>query len=181
MQTIDNERGAVLVVGLIVLGLLIVIGTAVAMTASIELGIARNEKVAQGAFYRAENARILSARIVRSVFSGSSYTDGTEYEAGSNVFVMDGDFAHEAIGDSDVHSDATVDVQMTDSSAASIANVDVDKVSVGHLPGGSAEFGSGYEGTGKAASAQVQYVIHSEGRAASHARSLVDVEYRMIP
>ena len=57
MITIDNEKGTVLVVALIVLGLLMVIGTAITMSSSIELKIARNEKVGQNAFYRAESGR----------------------------------------------------------------------------------------------------------------------------
>jgi hypothetical protein len=178
MQIRDSEKGSVLIVAIIISGLLFVIGTAITMTATIELKTARNEKVAQTAFYRAENGRVLAAGIVRSVFSGSSYSDGAEYEPGSNVFVMDGDFPFESIDDNDNYSDTTRDISMSGSLEA---NVDVDKVSVEPLPGGSAEFASGHEGIGKAGSAQVIYEIESEGRAAANSRSLVEVQYRMLP
>lgn len=168
-----------LVVALIILGLLMVMGTSITMTSSIELKIARNEKVAKTAFYRAENARILASRIMRFIFSGSSYTDGDECETGSNVFVMDGDFPHEDITETDTYTGAP-DVRVGAASSPD-ALVDVDKVSVGPLPGSSDEFGSGYEGTGKSGSIQVIYQIVSEGRAAPNAISRVQVEYRMLP
>ncbi len=193
MIAMDNEKGTVLVVALIVLGLLMVIGTAITMSSSIELKIARNEKVGQKAFYRAESGRILAARITRSVLSGISYTNGQEYEAGSNVFVEDGDFPFEVqldpgpdpdpdpfnnvTGAADVKPDVTV--QGSDGSV--LALVDVDKIGVGPLPGSSAEFGSGYEGVGKSGSAQAIYRIESRGRAAGNALSRVEVQYRMVP
>ena len=185
MKTIDNEKGAVLVVSLIVLGLLMVIGTAITMSSSIELKIARNEKVGQNAFYRAENGRILAARITRSVLSGGSFADESNFDGNPNIWVMDGDFPMENIDDGDTFSDSTADVKMTDDAspptpANTIASVDVDKIGVGPLPGSSAEFGSGYEGVGKAGSAQVIYRMDSEGMAAANARSRVVVEYRMV-
>jgi len=180
LNTIDNEKGAVLVVALIIMGLLVVIGTSITMTSSIEMNIARNEKVAQTAFYRAENARVLATRIIRSVFSGESYSDGDEYDqTGSDVFVMDGDFPHEALNDSDIHTGAP-DVRVG-TSALVQAFVDVDKLSVGPLPGGSAEFGSGYEGAGKAGSTQTIYQIESHGRRDPNTEALVRVNYRQLP
>ena len=177
-MNLNNEKGAVLVVSLIIMGLLMVIGTSITMTSSIELNIARNEKVAQSAFYKAENGRILGSRVIRSVFSGSSFNDNDNFEGNLDIILRDGDFPHEAIADADTYSDATRDMELTGSLAA---NIDVDKVSVGPLPGSSAEFASGYEGAGKAGSTQVIYQINSEGQAGLNARSLVRVQYRMLP
>jgi hypothetical protein len=179
LKQVNNEKGAVLVVSLVILGLLMIIGTSITMTSSIELNIARNEKVAQGAFYEAENARILASKIIRSVFSGSSYSDGDEYETGSDVWALDGDFPHEAIDDPDTRA-GTPDVRLGTAGSPQ-AFVDVDKDRVGPLPGGSAEFAAGYEGSGKAGSMQVIYVMDSEGREAPNAVSRVQVEYRMLP
>lgn len=181
-MNLNNEKGVVLVVSLIILGLLMVISTSITMTSSIELNIAGNEKVAQSSFYQAENGRILASRVIRSVFSGSSFSDGAEYETGSGVWVTDGDFPLESIGDTDTYSGASAapDVRVGAAGSPS-ALVDVDKVSVGPLSGSSAEFASGYEGAGKASSTQVIYQINSEGQAGLRARSLVRVQYRMLP
>jgi len=176
LRLINNEKGAVLVVALVILGLLMVIGTSITMTSSIELNIARNEKVAKNAFYNAENARILAGRVIRAVFSGSSYSDGNEYETGSDVWVMDGDFPHEEIGDTDPSTDVRVGT-----ASSPLAQVNVDKIDVGPLPGSSAEFAAGYEGAGTAGAVQVIYAMDSEGAAAPNARALVEVEYRMLP
>lgn len=176
LRRIHNEKGAVLVVALVIVGLLMVIGTSITMTSSIELNIARNEKVAKNAFYNAENARVLAGRVIRTVFSGSTYADGNEYETGSDVWVMDGDFPHEDIGDTDQSSDVRVGT-----ASSPLALVNVNKLDVGPLPGSSAEFAAGYEGTGTAASIQVIYHIDSEGRAEPNARAQVQVQYRMLP
>lgn len=168
-----------LVVSLIILGLLMIIGTSITMTSSIELNIARNEKVAQSAFYEAENARILASSIIRSVFSGSSYSDGDEYETGSDIWVLDGDFPHETMGDGDSRT-GTPDVRLGPAGSPE-ALVDVDKDSVGPLPGGSAESAAGYEGSGTSTSMQVIYLMDSEGREAPNAVSLVQVQYRQLP
>lgn len=187
-MNLNNEKGAVLVVSLIIMGLLMVIGTSITMTSSIELNIARNEKVAQSAFYKAENGRILASRVIRSVFSGLPFSNKDEYETGSGVWVTDGDFPFEGIGDTDTYSGASAAPDVRVGTAGSplaadppLALVDVDKVSVGPLPGSSAEFASGYEGAGKAGSTQVIYQIESEGQAGLRAKSLVTVEYRMLP
>jgi type II secretory pathway pseudopilin PulG len=180
LKLINNEKGAVLVVALVIVGLLMVIGTSITMTSSIELNIARNEKVAQSAFYNAENARILAGRVIGAVFSGSSFNDDDNLDGNPDIILRDGDFPHESIpdGSTDAFSDATRDMELT---GALEASVDVDKMDVSPVPGSSAEFAAGYEGTGTAGAVQIIYQINSEGRAAPNARSLVQVEYRMLP
>jgi hypothetical protein len=149
------------------------------MTSSIELNIARNEKIAKSAFYNAENARILAGRVIRSMFSGTSFNDDDNFDGNPDIILRDGDFAYEEISDGPSDTfDANSDMELT---GALAARVDVDKIDVGPLPGSSAEFAAGYEGTGTAASVQVIYNINSQGTAAPNARSLVQVEYRMLP
>jgi type II secretory pathway pseudopilin PulG len=179
LKQINNEKGAVLVVALVIVGLLMVIGTSITMTSSIELNIARNEKIAKSAFYNAENARILAGRVIRSMFSGTSFNDDDNFDGNPDIILRDGDFAYEEISDGPSDTfDANSDMELT---GALAARVDVDKIDVGPLPGSSAEFAAGYEGTGTAASVQVIYNINSQGTAAPNARSLVQVEYRMLP
>ena len=177
MKPIRNEKGAVLVVAIIIIGLLTVIGTVTTVTTSIELNIARNEKMAKTAFYRAESGRVIAASAVQTAAWGTDYYDGENFEGNAEITIEDGDFIMEGIADSDTTS-ASPDVQMTGSLSAI---VDVDKVSTEPLPGASAEFGSGYEGTGKSGAVQSIYLIDSIGSGPGSARAQLLVEYRLIP
>jgi Tfp pilus assembly protein PilX len=76
LRPINNEKGAVLVVALIIMGVLTVIGTAVIIMSSIELNIAQNDKVAKTAFYRAENGRVIAAMAAEAAAWGIDYEDG---------------------------------------------------------------------------------------------------------
>jgi hypothetical protein len=177
LKPINNEKGAVLIVALIIMGILMVIGTAITMTTSIELKIARNEKVAKTAFYRAEGGRVLAGSVLRSAAWGTAYNDGDNFEGNADITITDGDFVMEAIGDSDTAS-ASPDVQMTGSLSAS---VDVDKLRTEPLPGSSAEFGAGYEGAGTAGAVQTIYLVDSIGSGPGSASAQVEVEYRVVP
>lgn len=177
MKPINNEKGAVLVVALIIMGILMVIGTAITMTTSIELKIARNEKVAKTAFYRAENGRVIAAVALQSAASGTDYNDGDNLEGNADITITDGDFVMEAIGDADTAS-GSPDVQMTGSLSAS---VDVDKLRTEPLPGSSAEFAAGYEGAGTAGAVQTIYQIDSIGSGPGSASAQVQIEHRIVP
>ncbi|MBW2174154.1 MAG: pilus assembly PilX N-terminal domain-containing protein [Deltaproteobacteria bacterium] len=185
MRPINNEKGAVLVVALIIMGVLAVIGTAIIITSSIELNIAQNEKVAKTAFNRAENGRVLAAMVSEAAAWGIDYSDGDEFEvAGSDVFVLDGDFIMEPF---DLDPGAPVDLVevspdvRVDEQGALSANLDIDKQSTSLLPGASAEFGSGYEGAGAAGGMATTIMVTSIGSEPSGATARVEVFYLLIP
>ena len=177
MKPINNEKGAVLVVSLIVMGVLTVIGTAITMMSSIELNIARNERMAKSAFCAAEDGRVIASMALQSSAWGTEYSDGDNFEGNAEITIADGDFMTEALNDSDNPTDSP-DVQMTGSL---LASADVDKLGTSPLPGSAAEFGAGYEGAGTSSSLQVFYEIDSIGRGPAGAVSQVIVEYRLIP
>ena len=178
MKPINNEKGAVLVVSLIVMGVLTVIGTAITMMSSIELNIARNERMAKSAFCRAEDGRVIAAMALQSSAWGTEFTDGDNFEGNANIIIHDGDFLMEALNDSDTACDNSPDVEMTGSL---LASADVDKLGTAPLPGAAAEFGAGYEGAGTSSSLQNFYNIDSIGYGPAGATSRVVVEYRLIP
>ncbi len=178
MKPINNEKGAVLVVSLIVMGVLTVIGTAITMMSSIELNIARNERMAKSAFCAAEDGRVIAAMALQSSAWGTEYTDGDSFEGNADIKINDGDFISEALNDPDSVSDNSPDVKMT---GTLLASADVDKLGTAPLPGAAAEFGSGYEGAGTSSSVQVFYAIDSIGYGPAGATSRVVVEYRLIP
>lgn len=177
MKPINNEKGTVLVISLIVMGVLTVIGTAITMMSSIELNIARNERMAKSAFCRAEDGRVIASMALQSSAWGTEYEDDDIFEGNSDIIIKDGDFMSEALNDSD-ESSGSPDVEMT---GTLLASADVDKLGTAPLPGSAAEFGSGYEGAGTASSLQVFYKIDSIGRGPAGAVSQVIVEYRLIP
>jgi len=178
---IHDEKGFVLVTSLIILGLLMVIGTSITMTSSIELDIARNEKVAKTAFYRAENARVIAARAVQAADGGTTWSDGDNFEGNGDISIADGDFYSEGF---DVNNtvdtvSASPDMQLTSDLQA---DIDVDKIEVAPMPGASAEFGAGYEGVGHEGMVQAIYRIDSIGQEpATGANAQVRLEYRLLP
>lgn len=180
-MNIHEEKGIVLVTSLIIMGLLMVIGTSITMTSSIELDIARNQKVAKTAFYRAENGRVIAARAIQAADGGTAWSDGDNFESNADITVSDGDFFSEGF---DVNNavdtvSASPDVQMTNDLQA---NMDIDKLEVAPMPGASAEFGAGYEGVGHEGMVQAIYRIDSVGQEpATGAKAQVRLEYRLLP
>ena len=177
MKPINNEKGAVLVVSLIVMGVLTVIGTAITMMSSIELNIARNDRVAKTAFCRAEDGRVIASMALQSSAWGTEYNDNDNFEGNTDIIIKDGDFMSEALNDSD-NACNSPDVEMTGSL---LASADIDKLGTAPLPGSAAEFGAGYEGAGTSSSIQVFYQIDSIGRGPAGATAEINVEYRLIP
>jgi hypothetical protein len=184
VKSINNEKGAVLVVALIIMGLLAVIGTAIMMTTSIELRIARNERVSKTAFYRAENGRIMGAMASEAAAWGIDYNDGDSFEGNPDITIEDGDFIME---DFDIDPDNPVDgvttsadVRVQEDGHLS-ADVDIDKLSVGSLPGSSAEFAAGYEGAGASSGVMTLIAVDSIGTEPTGARARIQVQYMLIP
>lgn len=177
MKPINNEKGAALIVALVITGLLMVIGTAIVMTSTIELNIARNEKGAQTAFYRTENGRVIAAEVTEDAAWGEEYNDNDNYAGNTDIVITDGDFIIENNDDSDTPP-ASPDLQMTGSLSA---EVDIDKLATEPLPGGAAKFGTGYEGAGKMGSVQIICRIDSFGSGSDDARAHIRTEYRLIP
>lgn len=177
MKLIQNNRGAILVVALIVIALITVMGTMITMTSSIELNLARNQKSAKSAFYQAEDGRVIAGNILRAAAWGTPYSDGDNFSDNSDIRVTDGDFFMEGIADSDTAA-ASPDITFT---GDIVASIDIDKVSVDPLPGGSAEFGAGYEGIGKETTMQATYTIDSIGTGVGASQARVIAQYRVIP
>lgn len=177
MKPINNEKGAVLIVALVITGLLMVIGTAIIMTSTIELSIARNEKAAQTAFYRSENSRVIAAEVTGTAAWGIAYNDGDNFEGNTDIIIADGDFIMENNKDADTPP-ASPDVHMTGSLAA---DVDIDKLSTEPLPGAAAKFATGYEGAGKMGAVQIICRIDSFGRGPNSASAHIQTQYRLVP
>jgi hypothetical protein len=151
-------------------------------SSSIELNIAQNDKVAKTAFNRAENGRVIAAMAAEAAAWGIDYSDGEVFEVPeSNIFIMDGDFIMEPFHDpDDVSVENELDVRVWEDGALS-ADLDIDKTETSLLPGGSAEFGSGYEGAGAAGGMQTKILVDSIGREPSGATTRIKIHYMLIP
>lgn len=182
MRPINNERGTVLVVALIIMGLLAIIGTAVMMTTSIELKIARNERVSKTAFYRAENGRIIAAMASEAAAWGIDYADGSNFENVPEITILDGDFIMEAFDGNNELDQVTsaADIRVDEDGSLS-SEVDIDKISTSLLPGSSAEFAAGYEGAGASSGVMTILNMDSIGTEPTGARARIEVQYMLIP
>ena len=179
-MNLNNEKGAILVASLIILGLLMVIGTSITMTSSIELKVARNEKVAKTAFYRAEDGRIMASKAILSAGAGTTWSNGASFEGNADITMADGSFFTEGFDVSNTvdNVSSSPDMQL---SGDLRADLDIDKIQVGPMPGASAEFGAGYEGVGHEGMVQAIYRIDSIGREPSGSEARVQLEYRLLP
>ncbi len=180
MKIRDDERGFVLQTAVVILGIMVILGTCLTMTSSIELNIARNEKLAKTAFYRAENGRIIAAMALRSAEAGNTWSHGDRFDGNQDILITDGDFFAEGIdvGNSLDNVSTSSDIRITGSLRA---DIDIDKIEVGALPGAGSGFGSGYEGVGHAGMARAIYQIDSVGRDASGSMAQVRLQYRILP
>jgi hypothetical protein len=184
VKSINNEKGTVLVVALIIMGLLAVIGTALMMTTSIELRIARNERASKTAFYRAEDGRIIGAMASEAAAWGIDYVDDSNFEENEEIIIRDGDFIMEAFDSDDNIDKPTVDpdvVILAEENGPEIVEIDVDKLSTSLLPGSSAEFAAGYEGAGASAGVMTLLDVDSIGTEETGARARIQVRYMLIP
>jgi hypothetical protein len=175
-----DEKGAILVIAMIIMGVLVVIGTSITMNSSIELNIARNDKVHKTAFYRAENGRVVAVEVIGDADGGTTWSDGDSFDGNANITLLDGDFYTEGFDVSNTvdHVNTSPDLRL---SANLDADVDIDKTEVAPLPGGSAEFGAGYEGVGHEGMVQAIYKLDSIGEEPTGAKARVTLEYRLLP
>ncbi len=182
MKPINNEKGTVLVVALIIMGLLAIIGTAIMMTTSIELKIAQNERESKTAFYRAENGRVIAAMASEAAAWGIDFADGSNFEDVPDIKIMDGDFIMEAFDIDNTSDQVTGDPDVrVDEDGFLSAEIDVDKLSTQLLPGSSAEFAAGYEGAGASAGVMTILRMDSIGYEPTGARASIRVQYMLIP
>jgi hypothetical protein len=110
--------------------------------------------------------------------------DGAAFEGNTNITIEDGGFIME-----DFDVDNTLD-QVTNPGEADVevmedghlsAEVDVDKLSVGSLPGSSAEFAAGYEGAGASSGVMTIIRVDSIGTESTGAKAHIKVQYMLIP
>jgi Tfp pilus assembly protein PilX len=177
-----EEKGAILVVALVVMIALIMMGSLAVMITVTESNISRNHRMAKETFYVADGGYPLAVKIIEDIINnkGKSYSGFSIDEHLINE-VMDYYLSDTSLNDKGKDSPrSSPDIKTT--LLKQSLNIDIDRTHTILLYGGSAEFGSGGEsiGTGGKASKKVLYEINSEGRVKSGALSNVVTIYRNI-
>ena len=177
-----EERGAILVVALVLMIALIMMGSLAVMITITERNISRNHKMAKEAFYLADSGYPLAVKIIDDI----THDNKTFYPG----FIIEGNLSNEVMGyfkgntdlnDADTDSPRNSPDVKTNLLKQSIY-IDIDRTSTTLLCGGSAEFGSGSEGAGFGgkASKKMLFKINSQGRVQGGALSNVIAVYRNI-
>ncbi len=145
---IDNERGSVLVIALIMLVLLTVIGISASTNSSIELRISGNDKFHKMAFYAADGGTEAGCELLEQNIENRGFDSSTI----GNAVVNNTSFW------TNLSEPTNNDVQ--------ISNVGGHQVNLKFFgntslsSGGAIQLISGYEGKGKGASASGAYLVY---------------------
>lgn len=177
-----EERGAIMVVALVLMMALIMMGSLAVMITMTERNISRNHKMAKEAFYLADSGYPLAVKIIHDITQGNmAFYPGFIVEGNLGNEVMDYFKDDTDLNDKDADSPRNApDIQAN--LLKQSVRIDIDRTSTTLLYGGSAEFGSGGEGAGfgGSASKKMLFEITSQGRVQGGALSHVIAVYRSI-
>ena len=175
-QLLRDEHGAVLAIALLIMLALALIGAAAMITSTMELDIARNERLAKESFYMADGGTTLSPILIEEAVEARALPAMGEV-------TIDADFLDELLGypTADDTPNSNPDIH-TEVNSKNI-DVDVDRIATQVLAGGAAEFAGGYEGIGGGGASggiAIFYRIDSQGSAAGTSRALIETYYRKV-
>lgn len=177
-----QERGAILVVALVLMIALMMMGSLAVMITIAERNISRNHKMAKEAFYLADSGYPLAVRIIDGIIqSNLPVPPGLVTDENLSNEVMDYFKGNTDLNDKDADSPRdSPDIKT--SLLKQQVRIDIDRTSTTLLCGGSAEFGSGGEGAGYGgqASKKILFKINSQGQVQGGGLSNVIAVYRNI-
>ena len=181
IKALDNERGAVLVVALLIMAVMSLIGTAAITTSTIDIQISTNTRTARQAFYCADGGVEMSPKLVRTIVDEGIMPALPYVTLNANLLNEVMGYATEAAS-TDAVSPAVVNPDLQMSMGGQTVYVDIDRVGKAFMGGSGAEFGAGAEGVGAGVSGGVLifYDFDSLGTAGTNARSHVEVLYRYV-
>jgi len=172
---LENEKGSVMVVALMVLVILTIIGIGANRTTTTDIQIAANQKFHKVAFYNADAGVYATPKLVSSAIDTGANPTGTGFtyvDTGTDVFFK------ELMGYNSNDSTADLSFAMGGESV----EVDVQRDRTENLAGGGAEFAAGAEGigSGSAGGFAIYYDLDSFGDGPNGATSNVGAEYRKV-
>jgi hypothetical protein len=146
------------------------------ITSTMELDIARNERLAKESFYMADGGTTLTPILIEEA------VEARALPAMGGV-TIDPDFLNELLGYPTVTDTPNSSPDITTEVNGKDINVDVDRIATQVLAGGAAEFAGGYEGIGGGGASggiAIFYRVDSQGSAAGTSRSLIETYYRKV-
>jgi hypothetical protein len=166
----DGQRGAILLVTMMILLVLTVMGIAAISTTTSELQISGNAKIQNMVFYGADGG----GRTYGPILKAALYEDTVD-PAKDPIFgpVADPNLLNELMGLSmtppnDGISDSPTNHPDIGLAAGNVTvGVDIDRIDEHQLAGGASEFAGGYEGIGASASSGgigIYYAMDSSGQ-----------------
>jgi len=180
-QLFSDERGAVLAIALLIMLALALIGLAAIFTSTMELDIARNERLAKESFYMADGGTTLAPIIIEEALETRALP------AMAGITINDANLMSELLG-SATNNDKATDLPNNNPDIITEVNgkdidVDIDRIAAYALAGGAAEFAAGYEGIGGGGASggiAVFYRVDSQGSAAGTSKAQVETYYRKV-
>ena len=189
-KTIDNERGFVLIVSLLMLTVLMIIGIAATNTTTIELQISGNDKINKTTFYAADGGLDIGAELVeQSIWDFPSKTlplvDGVARLGHLSIL---GDYtllqSNPYFDPQDIdiaNPDAFFSYSLANSTATTIPRIDLWVAGRPvHGRGGSLQQLAGYSGSGKGAAgggSATKYNIHSIAYGPNNSRTSLLIQW----
>lgn len=179
-KTVENERGMVLVIALLLMLVASVIGIFGVNTGVMETRIAGNERLSNLVFYIAEGGTDIGPVVINDVIANYCIPGyGSE-------MTIDPNLMSEILGaaDNDPDTAALSPDMRIDLGDQKRMDIDVDRLYAKVLQGGGAEFLSGYDGIGSGGSAGgstgIFYRIDSLGSGPLNSRANVETAYRKV-
>jgi len=143
MMNQDGEKGAVLLVTMMILLILTLLGVAAISTTTSEIRIAGNAKFQNMVFYGADGGGRAYVPILNAAIQSRTLATGAP--------VMDANLLNEIMGmfPNDGATDDAVSAPDLSFAAGNVSvGVDIDRIKERFLSGGATEFAGGYEGIG---------------------------------
>jgi hypothetical protein len=164
----NDQKGAVLLVTMMILLILTVFGVAAISTTTSEIRIAANAKAQSGGFYGADGGGRTYVPILIAAIDNRVLPVGPP--------VMDSHLVDELMGmtvaapDDGISDSPTFHPDLSLTAGSVAVGVDIDRIDQQLLSGGASEFASGYEGIGASSSSGgigIYYKIDSVGKVGS--------------
>lgn len=190
IHPMNNERGAALIISIMLLAVLLVISMGLVKMTGTDLQISSNYKFYNEAFYNADEGVGISPGIIIRTVENQPNLDSTDSSKGYVADTTDDDgdgviyFVEEILGrhDNDPDdADTDPDLSYTNASGHTV-KVDVDRTGASPLPGASSEFGSRYEGvgSGSAGGVAIKFRVNSKGESSSNSSSNISAIFRCV-
>jgi len=184
---INNEKGSLMVIAIIILMLLTLIGIAITTTASLEMQIAANDRLHKTAFYQADGGIEIGAELLEQNLgctSGFTATIGTDQTNVGSVRVSDLTLWENTDTDATVPSDASRHFYFPQDYSGSQPHTNLTVGGNTQFSTGNAiQMVSGYEGKGKGAGGGGAYIIYnmySQHMGLAGSQSVILVRWRHV-